>query len=104
MSVVTTHPLCVDSLHPALPGHFPDMPVVPGVVMLSEVIVVFHQQFTAWQVTGIKKMKFLKMLFPGQVFTVDFAQPELHSVRFKCWHQGELLAEGNLVLQAEQAV
>ena len=30
-------PLRIDAAHPALPGHFPGQPLVPGVMMLEQV-------------------------------------------------------------------
>jgi 3-hydroxyacyl-[acyl-carrier-protein] dehydratase len=46
--------------HPALAGHFPGNPVVPGVLLLSEVTV-----------TGIQRVKFLKALLPEEEFQVE---------------------------------
>jgi 3-hydroxyacyl-[acyl-carrier-protein] dehydratase len=100
MPVAANATVCIDSAHPALPGHFPGMPVVPGVVLLSHVVAQWQQQAPQWPVSGIKKLKFLKLLFPDQAFTVEFAIADTASVRFKCWQEGELLAEGNLNLSA----
>jgi 3-hydroxyacyl-[acyl-carrier-protein] dehydratase len=93
--------LRVTASHPSLPGHFPGMPVVPGVVLLSEVLTELQRQMPEARVDGIRKLKFLKMLFPGQPFTVEFAEPNAASagLRFKCWQAGEVLAEGNLMLR-----
>lgn len=90
--------LCVDSAHPSLPGHFPGAPVVPGVVLLSEVLADQLRQLPQLRVTGIKKLKFLRMLLPGQSFTVEFAAPGAGGLRFKCWQDEAVLAEGNLAL------
>jgi 3-hydroxymyristoyl/3-hydroxydecanoyl-(acyl carrier protein) dehydratase len=95
--------LCVNNTHPALPGHFPGAPVVPGVVLLSEILADLQRQLPQVQVAGIKKLKFLRMLFPEQRFTVEFAEPLQHNLRFKCWQDGALLAEGNLALQLPEA-
>jgi 3-hydroxymyristoyl/3-hydroxydecanoyl-(acyl carrier protein) dehydratase len=100
MSADSSRTLCVDNTHPSLPGHFPGTPVVPGVVLLSEILAELRRQLPEVQVTGIKKLKFLRMLFPAQGFTVEFAVPAAESLRFKCWQDGAVLAEGNLALQA----
>jgi 3-hydroxyacyl-[acyl-carrier-protein] dehydratase len=102
MSAVPHPALCVNNTHPSLPGHFPGTPVVPGVVLLNEVLVELRRQQPALQVTGIKKLKFLRMLLPEQTFTVDFLQATANGLRFKCWQDGEVLAEGNLTLQPMQ--
>ena len=103
MSAAANLTLCIESTHPALPGHFPGMPVVPGVVLLSRILAEFQQRWPQVQPAGIRKLKFLKLLLPGQPFTVEFSAPDTHAVRFKCWQQAVLLAEGNLLLAHERA-
>lgn len=93
--------LCVDDAHPSLPGHFPGSPVVPGVVLLSEVLADLRNQLPRVQVIGIKKLKFLRMLFPGQEFTVEFDATAANNLRFKCWQDGALLADGNFALKPQ---
>jgi 3-hydroxyacyl-[acyl-carrier-protein] dehydratase len=51
--------------HPALPGHFPGAPVVPGVVLLDCVVAVV-QRVWRMQVSGLPQVKFLRPLPPGQ--------------------------------------
>ena len=99
MPVSTSRTLCVDAAHPSLPGHFPGSPVVPGVVLLSEVMAEQRRQLPHVRVTGIKKLKFLRMLLPNQAFSVEFGAAAATHLRFKCWQDGTLLAEGNFTLQ-----
>ena len=105
MSPIPSCPLSVDSVHPSLPGHFPGMPVVPGVVFLSFILDEVRRQLPLVHVTGVRKLKFLQMLLPQQPFVVEFATPDQSSLRFKCWryvaNAGEksgLLVDGNLQL------
>lgn len=67
-------PFRIDADHPALPGHFPGQPVVPGVVLLDHVAAAVAQ----WQGRTLQRLaqvKFLQPLLPGQdaelVLTVD---------------------------------
>lgn len=55
----------IDADHPALPGHFPGQPVVPGVVLLDRVAAAVAQ----WQrgtLRQLAQVKFLQPLLPGQ--------------------------------------
>lgn len=99
MNVDPNRTLYVDNAHPSLPGHFPGSPVVPGVVLLSEILADQRRQLPQLQVMGIKKLKFLRILLPAQPFNVEFGAPASGTLRFKCWQAGALLAEGNLTLK-----
>ncbi len=50
--------------HPCLPGHFPGRPLVPGVVLLDHVLQAAAP--TGQQVTGLRQVKFLSALLPGE--------------------------------------
>ena len=99
MSAESSPALCVHDAHPSLPGHFPGAAVVPGVVLLSEVLADQRRRLPHVQVHGIKKLKFVRMLLPGQAFTVEFGTPTATHLRFKCWRDGAVLAEGNFALE-----
>jgi 3-hydroxyacyl-[acyl-carrier-protein] dehydratase len=55
----------VGAEHPALPGHFPGRPVVPGVVILDEVIACAERWLgRELAVTGLPQAKFVGVLEP----------------------------------------
>jgi acyl-coenzyme A synthetase/AMP-(fatty) acid ligase len=60
--------------HPALPGHFPGRPIVPGVLLLASVEEMLRQ--VGLRVVECKQAKFLAPVLPDQVVTirVDFDQ------------------------------
>jgi 3-hydroxymyristoyl/3-hydroxydecanoyl-(acyl carrier protein) dehydratase len=91
-------PLIVSTDHPSIPGHFPGEPLVPGVVMLSVVFEELARRSPGLQVRGVRKLKFLRRLEPGTVFSVEFEEVTNGGLRFKCWHNGSVLAEGHLQL------
>jgi 3-hydroxymyristoyl/3-hydroxydecanoyl-(acyl carrier protein) dehydratase len=56
----------IDLNHPALEGHFPDHPIVPGVVILDLVITAFRKEDgRSLEIHKIPTVKFLSPLKPG---------------------------------------
>lgn len=92
--------LCVAPEHPALPGHFPGHPLVPGVVLLERVAAAMK----AWRGTAVGKLdaKFVQPLRPGEEATIAL-DDEGARVRFVVTRaDGAPLAKGTLVAAAEQ--
>ena len=90
--------LCIDAAHPALPGHFPGQPIVPGVVLLDSVVAALADfEIT---VTGVRKLKFLAPLPPGEPVELELGAIKGDSLRFKLRERASdtLIAEGNLDL------
>jgi len=99
MNPASTEYLRVDDAHPSLPGHFPGMPVVPGVVLMNCLLAQLQQDFPALKVAGVRKLKFLRMVMPGEAFNIEFSPPGANDLRFKGWRDGEKIFEGNLALR-----
>lgn len=59
------HSLCIRADHPALAGHFPGQPIVPGVVLLDHVISALAQ-LEGRNLTSIQAVKFLAPLLPDE--------------------------------------
>jgi len=55
----------VPASHPALPGHFPGRPIVPGVLLLDHVIETL-QQATGEGVAVVREVKFRSALQPDE--------------------------------------
>ncbi len=53
--------LCFPVDHPALAGHFPGNPIVPGAVLLDHACSLAFRQ-GGWQVTGVRKARFKSSL------------------------------------------
>ncbi len=86
--------------HPSLAGHFPGNPIVPGVVLLAEVI----EALNAWrpdvQAVGLPVVKFLAALRPEQSFSIHFVAAGVDRARFECVREdGQLLVQGQLALR-----
>lgn len=86
------HPLCINATHPALPGHFPGQPLVPGVVLLEQVTLALR----AWRgqrLTRVVEAKFLAPLLPDEAATVRLTSAEAR-VRFEIRRDDTMLARG----------
>jgi 3-hydroxyacyl-[acyl-carrier-protein] dehydratase len=95
----------VASDHPAFAGHFPGQPLLPGVVLLGEVLELLLRQ--APEAVGtqphISAVKFLAPVRPGAVLEIRWSAPGEARVRFEVWRhaqgdppQGLLAASGQL--------
>ena len=84
--------------HPSLPGHFPGAPLVPGVVILDEVIATLIEWRQDSQLTGIRLVKFLAPLQPEQAFTISFSATNERSteINFCCRARDRVIVEGRL--------
>jgi len=84
--------------HPSLPGHFPGAPLVPGVVILDEVLAALIEWRQESQLTGIRMVKFLAPLPPDQAFTISFSAKNARAAEITfCCRAGErVIVEGRL--------
>ncbi len=84
--------------HPALAGHFPGNPLVPGVVILDAVIAAVTERWPGCRVTGVSSAKFMSPLRPDQRLTIKAARSGETAVRFACDHDGRPTAQGVLTI------
>ena len=84
--------------HPTLPGHFPGAPLVPGVVILDEVLAALIEWRQDAQLTGIRLVKFLAPLQPEQAFTISFSAKNegAAEIKFCCRAGDRVIVEGRL--------
>lgn len=82
--------------HPALPGHFPDKPVVPGVVLLERIAAAVDSGFGTY-IAGLPQAKFLHPLRPGEDAELRIER-EGATARFSIRHGQEIVARGTLEL------
>ena len=86
--------------HPSLPGHFPDAPIVPGVVILDEVFAALAEWRDGSQVDAVRGVKFLVPLKPEQLFAVRLSVNTKagDEVDFCCRVGDRVIVEGRLQL------
>lgn len=87
-------PISIPMDHPSLAGHFPGNPIVPGVLILEEVL---NAAETCYQSSFAPKhwrnIKFLSPLQPGIAFTVEFKEKD-GGLNFTCTSSGPTIATG----------
>jgi predicted LPLAT superfamily acyltransferase/3-hydroxymyristoyl/3-hydroxydecanoyl-(acyl carrier protein) dehydratase len=95
--VAATTTFTIDARHPALAGHFPGSPVLPGVVLLDETVRVVEQASGGgalrWTVGAAK---FLKPVQPGETLTLEHETLPNGSIRFAVSSGGRPVAAGVL--------
>src|ERR1051325_3156728 len=86
--------------HPSLPGHFPGAPVVPGVVILDEVVAALGEWRQNSQLRGIRSVKFLAPLKPEQPFTISLfgTSEDAGEVSLCCRAEQRVIVEGRLAV------
>lgn len=82
--------------HPALPGHFPGEPVVPGVVILDQVLALLVD--AAGIDVGrldLPQVKFAQPLLPGQVARIEM-DTDQDRARFRVVRDAAAIASGSV--------
>jgi len=84
--------------HPSLPGHFPDVALVPGVVILDEILAALLQWREDSRLSVIRTVKFLAPLKPDQPFRICLSADEdgAREVNFCCRTEDRIIVEGRL--------
>jgi 3-hydroxymyristoyl/3-hydroxydecanoyl-(acyl carrier protein) dehydratase len=89
-------PLAFAADHPALPGHFPGMPIVPGVLLLDAAI--HAHECEGRSVQGVASAKFLQPVGPGQALVLALEEATGARARYAIHRDGQPVATGALLL------
>lgn len=88
--------------HPSLAGHFPDAPIVPGVVLLDYA----RDLLQVWQprsrIKTLSQAKFLQPLSPQQRFTITLTQVSAQTVKFECLSDAHKLICGTFIVEHKE--
>lgn len=87
--------------HPALAGHFPGNPVVPGVLLLQRVLgLVAGHLGSGWRLT-VTDAKFVQPLVPGEPCRIALRRLPPQRITFECHVRCGLVARGSLSLESD---
>ena len=89
--------LSIQKDHPALPGHFPGRPIVPGVLVLEEVIQTLKDQYgPELVVTGLPAVKLSSPLLPEESLNISVEPEGPDTAVFFCRVGSRLVASGSI--------
>lgn len=86
----------IEENHPALAGHFPGNPIVPGVLILDEVMQAARQWRGQLRLKRIISVKFDSPLKPGRAFSIRMREEGSSHIAFECSMDGSTLVSGRL--------
>lgn len=92
-STVTIQKTCVGG-HPAVPGHFPGHPIIPGVVLLASVEDVLRD--AGLRIVECKKVKFVAPVPPDQTVSIRIDVEARSAARFDISAAGHVFVSGSL--------
>jgi 3-hydroxyacyl-[acyl-carrier-protein] dehydratase len=72
------------SLHPTASGHFPGNPIIPGALLLDEVVAACTAAFDRTRVVSIRSAKFLHPVRPGDALRMQWRLDTDGLVSFEC--------------------
>lgn len=85
-----------------MPGHFPDYPLVPAVVIMDRVVVAFEEQFnTILNTFSFPQIKFLIPIFPNNEFNIQFKEIKSGRVDFTVGNDTLIYTKGRLSYQVK---
>jgi len=92
----------IPASHPSLEGHFPNNPVVPGVVILDEIFSIVKNLKPELTIATIPMVKFTQPLLAEQIVTVEIIEKADDAISFTCSHNDKKLVTGQLNLKSKQ--
>ncbi len=89
--------LDLPSPHPALEGHFPGEPILPGVVLLDEALHAIETAFGAEGPWRIGAVKFVGAVAARPALVLDYERSASGAIRFTLTDGGRPVAAGTMM-------
>jgi 3-hydroxymyristoyl/3-hydroxydecanoyl-(acyl carrier protein) dehydratase len=87
--------------HPTAAGHFPGNPIIPGALLLAEVLRCIEQaEGVRFVSCNVKAAKFLAPARPGDTVEIEYARSALGTLEFQCAVGGTKVLSGGIVANA----
>lgn len=84
--------------HPTGAGHFPGNPIIPGALLLAEVLRCIEQsEGKHFSSCNVKAAKFLHPARPGDVVDIEYARSAHGTIEFQCAVAGTKVLSGGIV-------
>jgi 3-hydroxyacyl-[acyl-carrier-protein] dehydratase len=84
--------------HPALSGHFPGNPIVPGALLLQRIENALQKLYPGERVLGMDRVKFVAPAPIGRDFDIVFKERGTDSVGVEASFEGRVILTGAAVL------
>ena len=84
--------------HPSGAGHFPGNPIIPGALLLAEVLRCIEQsEGKCFASCNVKAAKFLHPARPGDKVDIEYARSAQGTIEFQCAVAGTKVLSGGIV-------
>ncbi len=100
--MILQHQFSVAANHPSLQDHFPGNPIVPGVVILNEVLHIVREMtdFVSW--SGAPNVKFHSPLRPEEMVELSLEFSDSGEIIFRGQVKEHLIISGMLIFKPKQ--
>lgn len=93
----------IEADHPSLQGHFPDDPIVPGVVLLDHALAVLATAAADLRLEVLSRVRFHQAVRPAQRVVVQVQGGRDRTMRFAGLHAGRPVFSGRVQFKAAAA-